>query len=439
MHYILTILYVVAITVLVNSFAFLYPSIPFILASVFLLISVNVICGLLAIRSKKLRLKILYRGSVILISFFVSVVIAAVFHILMWLGYIEIPRNIIIYSAIYCAVCEFCVFWHGIICVYLTSVQLGIKYRIIGLACGFVPIVNLFVLGIIINKSYSEFVFEYKKEKLNAARADNKICATKYPVLLVHGVFFRDSKYLNYWGRVPKELEENGATCYFGNHQSAASVADCGEEIAARIREITAKTGCEKVNIIAHSKGGLDSRYALANLGVADMVASVTTVNTPHRGCAFAEWLLEKASPELKERVAAAYNGAATLIGDKSPDFIAAVSDLRADVCVEFDKSTGIPDGIFTQSFGSVMKKALAGRFPMNISHSFVKNFDGKNDGLVGEESFAWGSKYTLLESKGRRGISHADMIDLYRENVRGFDVREFYVGVVSELREMGL
>ena len=36
------------------------------------------------------------------------------------------------------------------------------------------------------------------------------------------------------------------------------------------------------------------------------------------------------------------------------------------------------------------------------------------------------------------RGISHADMIDLNRENIRGLDIREFYVQLVSELREKG-
>ena len=38
-----------------------------------------------------------------------------------------------------------------------------------------------------------------------------------------------------------------------------------------------------------------------------------------------------------------------------------------------------------------------------------------------------------------KRGISHGDMIDLNRENIEGFDVREFYVGLVSELKAKGL
>jgi triacylglycerol lipase len=43
-----------------------------------------------------------------------------------------------------------------------------------------------------------------------------------------------------------------------------------------------------------------------------------------------------------------------------------------------------------------------------------------------------------LRNEESDRGISHGDMIDLNRENIKGLDIREFYVGLVSELREKG-
>lgn len=43
---------------------------------------------------------------------------------------------------------------------------------------------------------------------------------------MVHGVFFRDFEHLNYWGRIPAELQANGAVIYYGNHNSAAAVKD---------------------------------------------------------------------------------------------------------------------------------------------------------------------------------------------------------------------
>ena len=145
----------------------------------------------------------------------------------------------LVLSVIYCISCNYIIFWNGIICVYLSSVQLGIKTRVIGAICGCIPIVNLAVLGVIIHKCYKEVSFESEKERINDLRRNEKVCKTKYPILFVHGVFFRDSKALNYWGRIPKELEKNGAACYYGEHQSALSIKDSGEESAKRIKEIT--------------------------------------------------------------------------------------------------------------------------------------------------------------------------------------------------------
>ena len=255
----------------------------------------------------------------------------------------------------------------------------------------------------------------------------------------MHGVCFRDFKHLNYWGRIPRELERNGAVIYYGEHQSARQVCYSAQELAERIRWITENTGAEKVNIIAHSKGGLDCRWAMRDPDIAGRVASLTTVNTPHRGCEFADYLLNKISPEVQVKVAGAYNKAARLAGDVSPDFIAAMWDLTASACQERNRELTMPKGVYCQSVGSILKRAAHGRFPMKYTYQLVKEFDGPNDGLVGAASFPWGENYRLLEPKGRRGISHGDVIDMNRENIPGFDVREFYVSLVSELKDMGL
>ena len=55
-------------------------------------------------------------------------------------------------------------------------------------------------------------------------------------------------------GRIPEKLEQNEPVIYYGNHQSAASVIASGDELAKRIKEIVQESGCEKLNIIAHSK-----------------------------------------------------------------------------------------------------------------------------------------------------------------------------------------
>ncbi|MBR4760867.1 MAG: triacylglycerol lipase [Lachnospiraceae bacterium] len=341
-------------------------------------------------------------------------------------------------------VAEVIIFWAGIIMVYLTSVQLGIKMRIIGIICGWIPIVHLVVLLMILSTTWSEYFFESSKMRLDKKRASEQICATKYPILMVHGVFFRDFKYFNYWGRIPKELETNGARIFYGNHQSAAAVENSAQEIADRIHAIVEETGCEKVNVIAHSKGGLDTKTAIALKGMAPYVASLTTINTPHMGCEFAEYLLGKAPQGLKDKVSGAYNAALKKAGDENPSFMDAVTDLTAGKCKSLTEKLSAFDyqgaGVYTQSYGSCMKKATSGAFPLNMSYLLAKYFDGPNDGLVGAGSFKWGENYTYLENtKSNRGISHGDMIDLNRENIKGFDVREFYVQLVADLKKRGL
>ena len=347
------------------------------------------------------------------------------------------PALVIPYTA------ELFYFWVGIIVVYINSKQLGLKYRLIGIFCGMIPIAHLFALGLIIKKVDYEIRLEYAKNKLDIAREKDQVCATKYPILMVHGVFFRDFDHFNYWGRTPKELERNGARLFYGEHESASSVPESARQIANKVIDLVREQNCGKVNIIAHSKGGLDTRYAVSMLGIAPYVASITTINTPHRGCEFADYLLGKAPQKMRESVAAGYNAALRKVGDERPDFISAVTDLTASKCQRLNDDMKDFDykahGIFTQSVGSVMSRPEGGRFPLNMSYMLVKAFDGKNDGLVGEGSFKWGEKYTFIENKEKRGVSHGDVIDLNRENIPGFDVREFFVELVSDLKNRGL
>lgn len=333
---------------------------------------------------------------------------------------------------------EAVLFWNGIIRVYTTSVQLGIKWRIIGIACGMIPLVHIWALCRIINITAAEVSFENEKYLLEQVRAENRICETKYPLLLVHGVFFRDFRFFNYWGRIPFALRQNGAVIYYGTQQSAASVASCGQELASRIRDIVEQTGCEKVNIIAHSKGGLDSRYAISACGMAPYVASLTTINTPHRGCIFADYLLDKIPEKVQKSVARKYNAALRKFGDYNPDFMSAVRDLTASACERMHEKMPNHPAVYYQSVGSQMNCASSGRFPLNMAYPLVRHFDGANDGLVSAESARFGDCFTMLTTGEGRGISHGDMIDLNRENIPGFDVREFYVNLVKDLKEKG-
>lgn len=404
---------------------------------------INILPSFYNLKMQTTRLKVCANGCELLILFLISASMSVIYSISGFFGVFSIgsvianPKVWLLNTLVVFFV-EAVVFWNGIIRVYMTSAQLGIKWRIIGAICGMIPIAHLVVLGIIIRTVAKEVSFENDKILLNQSREKERICATKYPILMVHGVFFRDLRYFNYWGRVPKELEKNGAKVYYGNHASAASVEECGKELAERIKTIVEETGCEKVNIIAHSKGGLDSRYAISMLEMSPYVATLTTINTPHRGCEFADYLLSKIPEKQKEMMANAYNTALRKLGDHNPDFIAAVTDLTASACKERNETVLDAEEVFYQSVGSKLNHASSGRFPLNFSYKLVEYFDGRNDGLVGETSFPWGEKFDFLMVKGKRGISHGDMIDLNRENFDGFDVREYFVELVADLKKRG-
>lgn len=391
------------------------------------------------IKRPKLSLRIASDGADILCAFLVIICIETITFPLLAVfrtGWFTKPfwiHFLIIFIA------EFILFWNGIIRIYTTSSIVGLKWRVVGILCGFIPIANIVVLVKIIRLVRTDVQIEETRAQRNAKRSSEQVCKTKYPILLIHGVFFRDLRYFNYWGRIPKELEKNGATLFYGNQQSALNIPDSAAEIAKTIQEIIKQTNCEKVNIIAHSKGGLDCRYAITHLGMDKYVSSLTTVNTPHRGCAFADWLLDKASESFKNTTANAYNAALRKLGDPSPDFLAAVNELKASSCKTFNSNTPDCANVYYQSTASKINRLVSNVFPLCFTHSFVKMFDGENDGLVSVQSAKWGQNFIYLHTDSPAGISHADMIDLARHNRADFDICEFYVNLVSQLKNMGM
>lgn len=405
-----------------------------ILLLVSLFIIINIVPSYDNVHISTRRLRMCADGCELLILFIATLIPVIAFFIM--LMSVDCIKYII--DGICLVIVEAILFWNGMLRIFILSSQLRMKWRVLGLLCGWIPIVNVFVLMKMISIVLAEVEVENAKIMLEQERYLSQICQTQYPILLVHGVFFRDSEYFNYWGRIPAQLEKNGAKVFYGNHQSAASVAESAAEISERIREIIREEQVEKVNIIAHSKGGLDCRYAVSMLGMDRYVASLTTINTPHRGCLFADVLLSKIPESVKGLVAEGYNATLRKLGDDNPDFISAVTDLTASSCQRMNDIVKDKESVYYQSVGSVLKGASSGQFPLNMTYYLVKYFDGPNDGLVRVDSFRWGENFVLLQPKGKRGISHGDMIDLNRENIEDFDVREFYVDLVKDLKEKG-
>lgn len=114
---------------------------------------------------------------------------------------------------------------------------------------------------------------------------------TKYPIVLAHGAAGFDQLFgvLDYWYGIPSALSDGGAQVFVTEVSQLNSTEVRGEQLIAQIETIVAITGKPKVNLIGHSHGGLDVRYVAAVRP--DLVASVTTVGTPHKGADLADVL----------------------------------------------------------------------------------------------------------------------------------------------------
>ena len=111
---------------------------------------------------------------------------------------------------------------------------------------------------------------------------------TKYPIVLVHGLFGFDSILgIDYWYRIPENLRADGAQVFVTQVSAANSTEVRGEQLLTQVKQILAITGASKVNLIGHSHGGPTARYIS---GVApSLVASVTSVGGVNRGSDFAD------------------------------------------------------------------------------------------------------------------------------------------------------
>ena len=267
-------------------------------------------------------------------------------------------------------------------------------------------------------------------------------CKTKYPLLLIHGAGFRDLKIPVYWGRIPRVLKEHGATLYFGEQDCWASTETNAHALCARIDAILGETGAEKINLLAHSKGGLEARMAASSLGYGDRIASITTIGTPHRGSKTFSIFLR--APRVFFSIAAfAVNNWIRLVGDKKPDFQRVCDEFAVTHMERFNAENPDVPGVFYQSVAGVMKRPLSD-VSLSVANFVLNRIEGPNDGLVSVASAEWGERCLVIHGNARRGISHLDEIDFRRaalskhegEQVR--DITAFYVSLVDDLRKRG-
>lgn len=262
-------------------------------------------------------------------------------------------------------------------------------------------------------------------------------CNTRYPVLLVHGIAYRDDMVVSSWGGIPQYLRCGGARVYLADTQAWASYETNGQIIKNKISEVLQQTGADKVNIIAHSKGGVDARYAICALQLADKVASLTTIGTPHRGTCIADVVVDRL-PEGAEFLYEVVNFVARLMGDKKPDASQAVKELTRSAMRDFNERYPNADGVYYQSYGVQMLNPINDPL-FALSYNIVKKVEGDNDGIISALSCRWGDyQGTVKSGIPGWGISHLQITGSVLDVIAGVNVPLLYVRWVSRLKELG-
>ncbi len=256
---------------------------------------------------------------------------------------------------------------------------------------------------------------------------------SKYPIILVHGIAAKQLRILNAFGQIGKELEKEGYKVYVADTDGFGSVENNAAQLKKYIERVLAETGAEKVNIIAHSKGGLDSKYMITRLRMEDSVASLTTLCTPHKGSIIASKIWKLPMP-IKKLIAFFIDMFYCLfLGDKHPDSMRACDQLRE--VDESEDTLQFSYKVYCQSYStniSSVKDCFVMGLPMKLQHHF-EVLD--NDGMVSEESAQFGCyRGKCLDIP----VSHVQIIDLFSKKNQKEKIYSFYKKVCLELAEMG-
>lgn len=239
-----------------------------------------------------------------------------------------------------------------------------------------------------------------------------------YPIVLAHGVLGFDAIRMGflhpaYFRGVAEQLRVVGNEVYVVRVSPVAGIAVRAAQLAHQIRQIPA----DRVNVVAHSMGGLDARYAITHLGLGERVASLTTIGTPHRGTPLADrgvWLVH-------ERL-----GLHRLMSVLGVD---AFAELTTQSLVEFnDEVPDARDVVYT-SYPARVPGVRGVNSLLAAGYVMLQRVVGDNDGVVPTESQNWGEVLEEIEADHWAQVGWS----------MGFDAVGFYDQLVRALRRRRL
>lgn len=252
-----------------------------------------------------------------------------------------------------------------------------------------------------------------------SAQAQGGYTQTRYPIVLVHGLFGFDSALgVDYFYGIPDTLRRDGAKVYVAQVSAANSTEVRGEQLLSQVKTVLALTGAAKVNLVGHSHGGPTARYVAAV--APQLVASVTSVGGVNKGSRVAD-ILRGVAPagSVSEAVAsAAANALVSLInltsgGTSLPQMpTAALDSLTTAGTADFNRR--FPQGL-SSSCGSGPELVNGVRYYSWTGTKPLTNVLDASDGLLGVLSLVFGEANDGLVSacSSRLGKHLGD----YRQN----------------------
>ncbi len=238
------------------------------------------------------------------------------------------------------------------------------------------------------------------------------------PVILVHGLFGFDrigvpGARFDYFRGIAKHLDSLGCHAHAVRLPMASSVPARAAQLVAAIEALPH----DRIDLIAHSLGGLDARYALAKLGLAKRVRSLVTIGTPHRGSPIADLML-KGPLDWPRRLA-------KTVGLP----VHALEWLSSESLARFNAEiTDVPGVRYGCVVGGMRQATTPVPLPLIAAHAYLKKVSGANDGLVPLSSQYWGETLAEIEA------DHFAQVG-WRFTVGGtFDAAGLYAFIVARL-----
>lgn len=230
---------------------------------------------------------------------------------------------------------------------------------------------------------------------------------TKRPIILAHGIarfdflvhhltrnaalFNFDSLFppdgLHYFKGVARHLREHGFDVHHSAVSFAAGLEQRSLDLRREVRRVLDSRSADKVHIIAHSMGGLDARHMIVRHEMADHVASLTTIGTPHLGTTLADVRMDEGGAELIEFLRQVID-------------LRGFQDLTAAACRRFNQeaqNAEAKNAVAYQTYASAEDLPMIFA-PLQRAWRVINEREGPNDGLVSLASQAWQPRLTASD-----------------------------------------